>query len=250
MTEYKNDMPQETLRYKRTDYYEADYTGVYADPEDPKNRYLMLDDFGRLFKDGRVMNIMAMNINDGLIQLDAYDEKGPVPYQSIVLDPAYAPIPTLKITEADGKTSQYQLLRNSEDTPLPDVFSEMLQEEKLYIIRSEGPFAGQVLDGKRAANGDNMLFGASNSKYAEVAVPDISGPVITAFGSDAGKRISLLEDYDVILYDNHGERHAYVRTVPESEYSALYSGWRSLRGWYDEVEFSTLLEAAPDEDIV
>ena len=250
VTEYKNDMPQETLRYKRTDYYEADYTGVYADPEDPKNRYLMLDDFGRLFKDGRVMNIMAMNINDGLIQLDAYDEKGPVPYQSIVLDPAYAPIPTLKITEADGKTSQYQLLRNSEDTPLPDVFSEMLQEEKLYIIRSEGPFAGQVLDGKRAANGDNILFGASNSKYAEVAVPDISGPVITAFGSDAGKRISLLEDYDVILYDNHGERHAYVRTVPESEYSALYSGWRSLRGWYDEVEFSTLLEAAPDEDIV
>ena len=250
VTEYRNDTPQETLRYMKTDYYEADYTGVYADPDDPQNNYLMLDDFGRLYRNGKVMYVMATDTADGQISLDAYDETGRVPYQSVILDPGNDSVSTLRITEADGRLFEYQLLRDFEDTSLSNAFTELQEEENLYITRSEGSLAGQILDGRNALNWESMLFGASNSKYMEVAVPEISGPVITVYGSDSGKRISLLEDYDVILYENHGERHAYVRTASESEYSALYSGWRAFRSWYDEVEYYTLFGAGPGEDVV
>ena len=107
----------------------------------------------------------------------------------------------------DGKIYTYELLQNAEETLLPDAFSELLTDQNLYITRNKGKLSGITLEGRYSLNWESILTGASKGQYMEVAVPELSGGIISVYGSDPEKKISLLEDYDFL---DQGDRLVFI----------------------------------------
>ncbi|MBR6322920.1 MAG: hypothetical protein IKR59_08625, partial [Lachnospiraceae bacterium] len=253
VTEFRDGSPSEVLQYERNDFYEKNITGIYASASTPGKDFLMVDEYGRAKMRGSVSYLVGKNADGGSIRLLFCDENGhPTGTEAYYL-PGENGAPSIRISE-NGEDETFVLLQDvsSVGSPLAEVHRAFTEEKEMYISRSEGTFAGQALSCKNCANFAGYLYAAASGggAYLEVDCPaEITGSVVSYWGSDPEIRVSTLEDYDLILYENHGEKHAYINVsyAMPNGYSYNGAGFRSL---YDEAEFYTLLGFAPGEEIV
>ena len=254
VTRYRNGQETETGCYLKTDYFTADYTGLYRSSDKSSDRScIILDEYGELVYDGKHIPIIAQNSDRGLL-ITGYMEDGST--LQLLLSGSASERTLVLLEGADTKT-EYLLETEAEDTRLPEIMEAFTEEEELWISHNEGECAGVFLPGKGTANYLQTLKAIGNASYVSADLPDTEEGKRTTFrGSDPDLLVTVLEDCELLILDDHGTKSCYAvsgRNPEEVKYAGasrelLLSS--TIRNWYDEAEYAALLGKGYQEDAV
>lgn len=253
VTRYRNDLETETGYYTKTDYLTADYTGLYRSADDAGSSNIILDEYGEMVYDGQHIPIIARSSDAGLL-ITGYDESGNMMKLLLSVSSEERKLVFLEGPDA-GK--EYLLETAAEDTRLPEIMEAFTEEEELWISHNEGECAGEFLPGKGTANYLQTLNAIGKASYVSADLPDTEEGKRTTFrGSDPDLLVTVLEDCELLILDDHGTKSCYAvsgRNPEEVKYAGasrelLLSS--TIRNWYDEAEYAALLGNGYQEDAV